>query len=46
MGLNNPGGIKGAVKPVICCPVVNGGFETGDFTGWITDVDYSSMDRM
>jgi len=34
MGLNNPGGYKGAVKPVVCCPVVNGGFETGDFMGW------------
>ena len=32
MGLNNPGGIKGVVKPH--CLLENGGFETGDLTGW------------
>jgi hypothetical protein len=33
MGLNNPGGIKGAVK-TYPCNLINGDFETGDFTGW------------
>jgi len=33
MGLNNPGGYKGVVKPV--CLVLNGSFETGDLTNYV-----------
>jgi hypothetical protein len=32
MGLNNPGGIKGA--KISLCVIINGDFETGDLSGW------------
>ena len=41
MGLNNPGGYKGAVKPVSKCEIQNGSFETGSLSPWIDEGENS-----